>query len=256
MQLHAGGPAPYTSTAAATTLIDAFRNRGLGVPVTPEVAIRAGVPETLASRTLKSLLELGLLDKDGKPTEQFEDFRRIRGEEEYRSRLQEWVRGIYADVLQYTDPSTDSGDRVVEAFRGYEPAGQRRAMAALLVGLWRYAGLPVIASASAPPAGGSSGSQPVRSRPRKASTSTKREPLSAEPGSTHSGAGIHYQVGGLPPGLLGLLQQIPQNGRGWTEDRRDAFMEAFSAVLNFTVPIADEEHEEADDGQEEEELET
>ena len=63
------------------------------------------------------------------------------------------TRRLDADVLQFADPSMHSLDRVTEAFRSYEPAGQRRAMAALLVGLWRYAGLPTLdGGAVQPPA--------------------------------------------------------------------------------------------------------
>ena len=43
--------------------------------------------------------------------------------------------------------------------------------------------------------------------------------------------------GELPPGLVGLLQQIPRGGKGWTQETRDNFLTAFTAVLDFTVPI-------------------
>jgi hypothetical protein len=33
------------------------------------------------------------------------------------------------------------------------------------------------------------------------------------------------------------LQQIPTDGRGWTQETRDNFLKAFSAVLDFSVPI-------------------
>ena len=136
------GPAPYSTATSVSKVLDAYRDRGLGVPITTAVITRAGVGETIAARTLNSLKVLGLIDEGGTPTEQFEDFRRIRGQDEYQARVQEWLRGVYADVLQYTDPSVDSAPKVAEAFRTYEPAGRRSQMAALLIGLWRYSGLP------------------------------------------------------------------------------------------------------------------
>ena len=148
MSLIPGGPAPYTTVAALTTSIDWFHEKAPAGPITAETLIRAGVPESLGRRTIQSLVLLDLLDKEGRPTPQFEAFRNIHGEDEYRTAMQEWVRATYADILTYCDPAVDSLDKVVESFRGYEPAGQRRGMGALFIGLWRHAGLPTASSAA------------------------------------------------------------------------------------------------------------
>src|SRR4051794_34926044 len=103
MALEPNGPAPYTTAAAAVATLDAWRERGLGLPVTADVLARAGIPETLGNRTIQSLKQLELLTDANQPTQQFEDFRQARGDDEYRSRLQEWLRAVYADVLRYTD---------------------------------------------------------------------------------------------------------------------------------------------------------
>lgn len=146
MPLQPNAKAPYTSASAAITALDAYRDRGLGTPITAEVLARADVPETITRRTLQALRLLELVDKHGQPTPTFEAFRQARGDEEYQALLQEWLRNVYVDILQYADPSKDRPDRVQEAFRTYEPAGQRTSMTSLLVGLWRYAGLPVAAA--------------------------------------------------------------------------------------------------------------
>jgi hypothetical protein len=44
------------------------------------------------------------------------------------------------------------------------------------------------------------------------------------------------QSSNLHAGLVGLLQQIPGAG-GWTVERRDNFLRAFTAVLDFSVPV-------------------
>jgi hypothetical protein len=232
MALQAGGQAPYTTSQAAVTVVDWFRDRAPSGPITPEAITRAGVPESLANRTFNSLRMLDLLDKDGSPTEQFQDFQRIRGEDEYRTRLQEWLRGVYGEVLQYCDPSQDSYERVVEAFRGYQPQGQRRAMAGLLLGLWRYAGLPV-ASAPKAPTGASS------QRPRPQLRAPKAKPTAPINTASRVEGAYPLQGGGLPAGLLGLLHQIPQDGNGWSKATRDNFLAAFTAVLDFSVPIVE-----------------
>ena len=230
MTLQPHGPAPYTTVAAAITVLDAYRDRGASGPLTVDSVIRSGVAESLASRTLNSLKQLGLLDEGNKPTQQFEDFRLARGDEEYRNRLQEWLRGVYADVLHYADPSTDSPDKIAEAFRTYEPASQKKGMASLLLGLWRYAGLP----ATSPER--SVASAPRKPRPATVTT-TATARIASPPAPRRSASPAAATLDGLPQGLVGLLHQIPPNGESWTKQRRDAFVHAFNAVLDFSVPI-------------------
>lgn len=233
-----GGPAPYTTAVSVITGMDAFRDRGLGTPVTAEVLTRAGVKETIANRTILSMKQLGLLDENGKPSEQFEELRLTRSDEEYRVGLQEWLRGVYADVLQYTNPSDDHPSKVADAFRGYEPAGQRAAMAGLLVGLWRYSGLPVV-----DPNSGREQRTERRARPAPSSRKPASPTRSQSGSSGHSSkeANLEISEGGLPPGLVGLLHQIPRAPDGWTVGRRQEFMNAFEAVLSFSVPIVSDD---------------
>jgi Family of unknown function (DUF5343) len=229
MALQPDGPAPYTTAQAAIITLDGWRERGLGVPITPDVLVRAGVSESLGNRTLMSLKQLGLIDEDGRPSPQMEDLRLARGPDEYQARLQKWVQGVYADVLQYADPSVDASDRVAEAFRTYLPKGQRRGMAALLIGLWKYAGLP-LPSESAP-----STPRSTVMRPGRAPTTVRslRLPLSQGRSLEESAADD------LPPGLVGLLRQIPRDGASWTAEKREGFLNAFTAVLDYSVPIGD-----------------
>lgn len=250
-ELKPGGPAPYTTAVSAITALDAYRDRGLGLPITAEVLTRAGVKETIAARTVLSLKQLGLIDDKGQPSAQFEELRLTRSEDEYHARLQEWLRSVYADVLQYTNPSEDHPSKVAEAFRGYEPAGQRAAMAGLLIGLWRYAGLPVIDPNS------DRGRTERRSRPAASArmgapaASRSKTPAAREP-HRHGGAGLPPTDDALPPGLLGLLHQIPRAPAGWTVTRRDEFLKAFEAVLAFSVPVLTEEDERAAEDEDEE----
>ena len=229
MALQPDGPAPYTTAQAAIITLDSWRERGLGVPITPDVLVRAGVSESLGNRTLMSLKQLGLVEEDGKPSPQMEDLRLARGQDEYQERLQKWVQGVYADVLQYADPSVDASDRVAEAFRTYVPTGQRRGMAALLIGLWKYAGLP-LPSESAPSAPRIAVMRPGRG---PAPGRSLRQPLPQGRTAEESAADD------LPPGLVGLLRQIPRDGAPWTADKREGFLNAFTAVLDYSVPIGD-----------------
>jgi hypothetical protein len=228
MPIQTDGAAPYAPPHTITAVIEAYRNRGLATPFTVDVLVRAGVTESLAPRTLLSLKGLDLIDDDGNPTDQFEALRRARGEEEYKTRLQEWLRAVYADVLQFTDPATDDADRVAEAFRGYNPAGQRTRMVTLMLGMFEYAGL-----VSETPKRQPSPRRPAAQRPKKASPPGSLQQRRREPPAP--------DVEGLPPALVGLLKQIPRGSEGWTKARREEFLKAFAAVLDFSVPVVDGE---------------
>jgi hypothetical protein len=232
MTLQPGSQAPYTTAAALITVLDWYRDKAPSVNVDAETVIKAGVAETLATRTVRSLLLLDLIGKDGVPTDQLRELREIKGAEEYRARFQEWLRGTYASVLEFCDPATDSYQRVLEAFRGFQPTGQRPQMVALFLGLWKYAGLPLADAPKGPSPEGATRSQPRTRPPRPAGAKSKR------PTTTAAGSGSDDVVG-LSPALVGLLRQIPRDGVPWTVEARSSFLKAFEAVLDFTVPIGE-----------------
>ena len=101
-------PAPYAPGSTILEVVDQpSRNRGLPTPITAEVLGRAGIAPTLIPRTLQSLQGLDLIDADGVPTRIFEAIR-LAPQTEYRQQLEQWVRGTYADVLTFVDPSQEN----------------------------------------------------------------------------------------------------------------------------------------------------
>lgn len=228
------GHAPYAPAQTVIDIIEGYRDRGYATPFTTDVLVRAGVGEGLVNRVLQALKLLDLIDEQGHPTAQFEALKQARGEEEYKARLQEWLRTEYAEILQFADPATDSSERLSEAFRGCSPTGQRSRMVTLMVGLFKHAGLV--------PEG------LPRAAPKRRLTSPKRAgvpkaPKTQEPSSSQrdrpvAAAPASGTPSGLPPALLGLLQQIPSGDRPrWTPSDRERFMAAFTAVLDFSVDV-------------------
>lgn len=140
MPLAPDGPAPYAPVATIMEVIHRYRDRGLQTPFDVDVLTRAGVTESLAPRTLLSLRHLDLVDDQGHPTPLFEGLRRAPSDE-FPSRLEEVVRAVYADVFQFADPTMDPPERVADAFRQYNPAGQRGRMVTLFLGLAQEAGI-------------------------------------------------------------------------------------------------------------------
>ena len=134
-------PAPYAPSKTILDLIDRHRQKGLSIPVNADVLMRAGIPESLISRTLQALQTLDLIDKDGKPTPTFEGIR-LAPETEYKKRLEDWLKGTYADVFTFVDPSTDDETRVRDAFRTYNPVAQQPPMGSAVSGTCAAAGSP------------------------------------------------------------------------------------------------------------------
>jgi hypothetical protein len=208
-------------------VITAFRDRGLSTPITSDVLLRASITESLVPRTLASLEGLELIDDAGNPTPAMEGLRRASSED-FRKRLEELVRGVYAEVFKFVDPAKDDLSRVADAFRAYNPIGQRGRMVTLFMGLCEAAGIV--------PEGTRKASSPLAPRtptgPRRTASITPVGKLTTAKFHTRPDGG-----GSVPEPLMGLLRALPVDGTGWTEARRDKFVETFKAVLDFTIPV-------------------
>ena len=172
MAIVTGGTAPYAPPATVLQVIEAFRDRGLTTPITIDVLLRASVNESLAPRTLKSLEVLELIDGDGAPTPAMEGLRRAP-QEDFRKRMEELVRGVYAEVFKFTDPATDEPSRVADAFRAFNPIGQRGRMVTLFMGLCEAAGI-VPEGTTRKPASSSGSKTPAAPRKRPSNTPEMR----------------------------------------------------------------------------------
>lgn len=236
MPLVSGGQAPYAPPLGVTEILRRFRDRGLATPITTEVVERAGVSETLSRRTVQALKLLGFIDTEGMPTPEMEAMSRAP-EAEYKEMLGEFVSAAYGDVFQFADPATDSYDRVRDAFRPFNPKGQQERMVTLFLGLLDYAGVDT--SAASVSRRRQDSAAPTKPRPgtpkvsKGSETSTRRRKRDTTDSSTPD-------TNALPAGLVGLLHQIPAPGKSWTKERRDNFMRAFEAVLDYSVAVAED----------------
>ncbi|RTL74115.1 MAG: hypothetical protein EKK36_11455 [Bradyrhizobiaceae bacterium] len=229
MPVTAEKPAPYAPPTAVLDLIDRYRNRGMQTPMTGEVLGRAGVSESLIPRTFQALQTLDLIDETGKPTPTFEAIR-LAPEGEYKKRLEEWLKGAYADVFGFVDPSVDDDTRIRDAFRTYQPVGQQGRMVTLFQGLCAAAGLAPDKALQPRPA---TSNRPAASAVKRPIKILPKPPAKPTPSAS--------SAMGLPAALTGLLASLPRDGGGWTQDKREKFMTTFGAVLDFCYPIVESE---------------
>ena len=222
-------PGPYATTSAITDIIARYRNRGLPFPVNADVLARAGISDSLIPRTLQSLKTLDLINEIGNPTETLEGIR-LAPEAEYKKRLEDWLKGTYAGIFAFVDPTKDGSVRIRDAFRGYNPVSQQDRMVALFEGLCTEAGLLSEKSATKTSASmRGAGSMTANARVIKAAP--KRDAVKAS--------------SGLPPALAGLMESLPAAADGWTMADRAKFLKVFESVLDFSIPITKEKKETA-----------
>lgn len=236
MPVYTGGPAPYAPPATVLQIINGFRERGLATPFTSDVLVRAGVTESLVPRVLRSLEGLDLIDDQGNPTPAMEALRRATSEE-FKPSLETIIRTAYSEVFQFVDPATDPATKVADAFRAYNPLGQRGRMVTLFLGLCEAAGIIPEGAARKQAPGGVGRKKSISPRAQLLKDRRSSKPRSngdlAIAGTDTAPAG----VGPLPPAIKGLLASLPRDGHGWTQEQRDKWLRTFVAVLDFSVEV-------------------
>ena len=239
MPVRTDGPAPYTSPSAILKVIEKYRDHGLLAPFTNDVLLRAGISDSLVPRTISSLQQLDLTDEDGNPTSELEALAKVP-ETEYKDRLADLVRAVYAEVFSFVDPAKADLTAIRDAFRAYTPRGQQRRMVSLFVGLCEAAGIIT----EAPKPARNSRRRSTRDSSQK---STKANSGSSKPASSKQGSSRPAQKpstppahGSLPPALAGLIASLPPDGESWTKDEREKFLTTFPVVLDFCYRIVEQ----------------
>jgi hypothetical protein len=222
------GQAPCAPPATILQVVTALRDRGLTTPIGPDVLLRAGINESLVPRTLRSLAGLELIDEEGRLTPAMDALRRAPSAD-FKARLEEHIRAVYEEVFQFTDPAKDDAKRVADAFRAYEPIGQRSRMVTLFLGLCEAAGMIPEGVQRKPSAPALSG------LPRKAAIS--RRPTERSKGDHQSGSSAATLAASTPAPLSGLLSSLPAASTGWTQSDRDRWVKLFGDVLDYVIPI-------------------
>jgi hypothetical protein len=222
---------PYAPAKPVLDVIQRFRERGLPEVLSRQELHRLGAAEGNSDRIHKTFQFLDLIDQGGKRTPTFDRLGKASSSE-YQSVFAEVVRAAYAPILAIVDPKSDTDIAINDAFRHYEPAGQRKQMVVLFLALCREAGL---AEAAVQPRRATlrreatSPAQPRGNAPRKGKVVDRGE----ESGAADDAASSDYRL------LSALIQQLPRDGK-WTQSRRDRWLQAFTANIDLLVEIANE----------------
>jgi hypothetical protein len=216
---------PYAPVEPVMRVIRRFRERGLPDPLTRKSLPTLGIAEGNADRVEKALTFLRLIDEEGRRTQTFDRLGKA-STEEYPTVLAEVVRAAYAPILAIVDPSSDTDIAINDAFRPYEPSGQRGRMVSLFAGLCKEAGIieggPVTRQPKAKRIGSTTkGAMRVPSDQTSHLEIGKRE-------SEESGASLDLRL------LSALIQQLPKDGH-WSSARRDRWIQAVTATVDLLI---------------------
>ena len=231
MAIQKDGKAPYAPTQTVLGFVSRCRNQGLRGPFDISDLVRAGVSESVAPRTLTSLKLLGLIEEDGRISDAFAGVLRAP-EAEFKQGFGKILTAAYADALSFAHPATQTIGDIEDAFRNYNPQGQRAGMVALFLGLLEYAGIDVASAKGGRISAQASG---ANNTPKQIGRGPGRK------ARLHAPAPIHPPVNavgvGLPDTLSALLKDLPPKGEGWTQGQYDKFISAFGFMLKYCYPI-------------------
>jgi hypothetical protein len=195
-----------------------------GVPPKIDRSILGGA-EGYKTLVLAGLKWLGLIQGNGQVTKRLDQ---IINEPERRQQLiAELFREKYPQQITLGESNASQRDLEV-SFEPLTGDTARKAVSFYLKGA-KFAELPLSAYFITP-------------RTRKAATNgtakarkpSKKKARDADPGG---GTSDGLRVDGLHPSLAGLLNDLPRNGRGWTEPERTQFQSVWDAMLMYTIPV-------------------
>lgn len=221
---------PYAPASSVLQVIRRMRDGRLPDPLSLGALHQLGVAEGNADRVQKALRFLGLVDEENRRTDVFNRLARV-STEEYPRALAEIVQNAYAPILQIVNPDEDPELAVHDAFRGYDPAGQRVRMVGLFYALCREAEII---------SGGPVKRTPTPRTRKPAQTSTPRSRAAAEnvPVAAIAEAPVSGEDQQLPDYRLiaNLIHQLPRDAK-WTQARRDRWIQALTASVDLLVEI-------------------
>ena len=236
--------APYAALSNVMSVITRKRERGLQTPLDAKALETISVPLGNASRTLQALRFLDLINDDGSSTECFERLCRAGDTGgEYRELLGQIIRDAYQRVFAIIDPAKDSEIAIRDAFRQFEPQGQRPRMVAFFLGMCEQAGITerkvrIRKREIRRPTKTSSqqGTRPqvIQTQKMPLDSGSESQPKIAHPTQSEE---VKYRL------IFAVIQQLPLQRR-WNATRRQKWLRAVEAAVDLVVDVVDEEQSE------------
>lgn len=239
--------APYAPAGNVLSIIRRLRERSLPEILTQQELTRVGIAEGNASRVLRTLHFLGLIDEEGRRTQMFDRLGRAPSSE-YPELLGQILKDAYSDVFTIVDPADATDIEINDAFRHYEPQAQRSRMISLFKGLCQEAEImagepPEISNrrrALVPNKLSTPGHSKSPSKPQPKidlPMSSPAEPAEVLYKERSGNQGQEYVL------LQGVLGQLPLAKRKWTQARRNRWIQAITANVDLLIDVVDSDED-------------
>lgn len=248
--LNGQAPPPYFAFRTLLNTLEDMKKRG--IPNRIDRTFLTGMSGAGQTQFIAGLKSLGLIDAAGSVQDRLREM--VSGTAEDRQRiLGEVLKDRYAEAVELGTTNATTGE-LVEVFRHYGVSGDTaRKAIAFYLNAAKFAGNVPVSPLFQTPKVSSSGSGPRRVRREKNETGTDGSSTGAGTGATGASTSTGLMAD-LHPALAGVLIELPRKGRGWTKERRDAFLKMFEMAIDFTIPVMTEPEEElaAEDAEEDE----
>jgi hypothetical protein len=256
--------APYSRLEPVKKVIERIRARGLPSPMNSGVLGDLGIAEGNAYQVMQTLKFLKLVDGEGNLTDAYQQLHEA-STDEYKPVLAGILRQAYNSIFEIVDPAKDDTNRINDAFRRFEPKGQRNRMTWLFLGLCRMADLaPEDTTATKRAQTVQKRAHTVQGKQQSKRQQTGETSQNGAANGTGEPADSGNNEKQMPPPpanffwaqpaasekpplldaslLATLLTKLPKSAK-WTKAERDRWLEVFTANLDFTVDLVDEKAE-------------
>jgi Family of unknown function (DUF5343) len=239
MEIHADKkqlPAPYFAFKTLGNVAD--RMKPVGPPPQIDRSVLPGMSGAGQTQFIAGLKFLDFIDESGKVQPRFAEY--VQADTAGRKRIMgEIIREKYPEAVELGSQNATT-EQLINVFTenyGVKRGDTARKAIGFYLNAARYAeDVPVSANFITPRlrSGGTK-------TPRKRTETSGRIPIDDE--ENDSGSGYRR----LHAGLAGVLADLPSRGQGWSQPDRDMWLRTFTTVLDYSIPIVDEDDEDDED---------
>jgi hypothetical protein len=222
---------PYIAFATLRHLIERLAEEGL-----PPRIDRSYLKGSEGGKTqvLQALRSLELIDQHGTVTD---DLTRLVNDDENRPQLvADRLASRYPGLLELGKVNATQSQLEDELRKGGVSGDTLRKAAAFYLKAAEYAGVTVSPNWKTPSVGANTKRRPTLRRDQQRNPEAPPSDANTEP-QRHRVEKPTYP--GLHPALAGVLYDLPREGESWTATEKERFMAAFTAMIDYSIPVTD-----------------
>lgn len=231
---------PYISFRTLLNLVERMADNG--TPPRIDRTFLSG-SEGAKTQVIAALRSLGFIDADHNTTPLLTTM--VKNPDQRQEIVKALLEQHFSEPVRLGGINATQG-QLQDAFKAYGITGDtmRKAVAFYLRAA-EFAGVPVSPNFKTPSIQRADGS------PARKNTAKRSKPGENVP-PPPPGNGTPQLLSVLHPGLAGVLADLPTRGNGWTSAEKERWKIAFSTMIDYSIPVIEEEDDEIEYEAEEE----